>query len=414
MTDLFRKEVVARSRRRLDGEVLLAVPLPTRIFGWLALAVVCLSLIFAATASYARKETVAGWLTPGGGLIRVHARQGGVVTGLRSTGAEFLDPGTVLLTARSSVDTGKGSAAELIGADITAEAQADDRNVAAQLERLSAETERVHASITIGERELSELEKRIGLQETQLELARQVVERSRSLADRGYLPRRELDARVSAALSAEENLSQSRTQKLVLERQANESRARLRELPVERAALFAQAAAARAQLAQRATDVSVQGQFAIVAPVGGKLEELTVRQGQSFSSGDTVAVLSPAQASLEVELFIPARAIGFVATGQEVKLLLDAFPFEKFGAIDGEIISVSATSLAPTELGNALVSVREPVYRTRVRLMRTSISAYGAEVPLRSGMTVTADIIIDRRSLLEWLLDPLYATGRRG
>jgi len=412
MSELFRREAIERTRRRLDGEVLLAVPLSSSIFGLLAVAVVIGALIFAASATYARKETVQGWVTPPGGLIRVQARQGGVAVDVSAPGA--VRSGAVLVRAVSSVDTGGGTASDLIGAGINAEAEADQRQLAARLQALDSEAQRVARSVEIGQRELAALDRRLDLQKEQLRLAQDVVEQSRSLADRGFLPKRELDARISAAINAEEYTFQLQAQRLSLERQSGEARARLREIPVERDALTAQASAARAQLGQRATDVAAQGRFVVTAPVNGSLQEITVRRGQSFAPGDTVAVLSPPGSALEVELFIPARAIGFVRPGQEVRLMFDAFPYEKFGSGRGSIISISATTLAPGELGSVIVPVREPVYRTRVRLDRTSVNAYGAETPLRPGMTLTADIIVDRRTLFEWLLDPLYATGRRG
>ena len=56
----------------------------------------------------------------------------------------------------------------------------------------------------------------------------------------------------------------------------------------------------------------------------------------------------------------------------------------------------------------------EPVFRVRVRLSQNAVSAYGEQMPLQPGMLLAADVIVDKRSLLEWLLDPLYAAGRRG
>ncbi len=49
----------------------------------------------------------------------------------------------------------------------------------------------------------------------------------------------------------------------------------------------------------------------------------------------------------------------------------------------------------------------------RVRLDASSVKAYGTEIPLRPGLTLTADVEIDRRSLIRWMLDPLFAfTGK--
>lgn len=413
MSHLFRREALEHARRRLAGEVLLAVPLRTRVLGWLAVAVVIAGMTFASSATYSRKETVQGWLAPTGGLIRIQARQAGTANDLVADTGSFVEVGSTLVLATASVDTDGGSAADLMTQGIVNEAKADAEEVAARLFAIEADVERVRSALEINEQEMVEINHRIKLQEEQLDLAKGVVEQSRDLAERGYLPKRELDARISTSLSVEEYLGQLRSQKLAISRQMNELRTRLRQIPSDREALVAKASASKAQLGQRATDISVQGRFAVTAPIAGKVEAITVRQGQSFGAGEAVAVIAPDD-DLEAELFIPARAIGFIRPGLEVRLLFDAFPYQKFGGIQGKVISVSTTSLAPTEIGDALVSLREPVYRTRVSLERSTISAYGAEIPLRSGMTVSADVIVDRRTLLEWLLDPLYAAGRRG
>ena len=55
----------------------------------------------------------------------------------------------------------------------------------------------------------------------------------------------------------------------------------------------------------------------------------------------------------------------------------------------------------------------EPSYRVTVDLERQTVTAYGSEVPLRPEMTLKANIIVDRRSLLEWLFDPLLSARGR-
>lgn len=78
------------------------------------------------------------------------------------------------------------------------------------------------------------------------------------------------------------------------------------------------------------------------------------------------------------------------------------------------MLSVSRTVLAPTEVSIPGLQMQEPAFRVRVRLDRHQMQAYGEDLALQPGMLLTADVVIDRRTLLEWLLDPLYAAGRRG
>ncbi|HZH02515.1 MAG TPA: hypothetical protein VEY30_01945 [Myxococcaceae bacterium] len=79
MSDLFRKEAVTHATRRLTGEVVLATPLSFKLLAGLLVTTVTAGAAFASAASYARKETVPGWIVPQGGMVRVTARQGGLL-----------------------------------------------------------------------------------------------------------------------------------------------------------------------------------------------------------------------------------------------------------------------------------------------------------------------------------------------
>ena len=109
---------------------------------------------------------------------------------------------------------------------------------------------------------------------------------------------------------------------------------------------------------------------------------------------------------------MPSRAIAFVAEGRRVRLLYDAFPYTRFGPGWGTVSGVSSAVLRPEEVV-AAVRVAEPVYRVLVALEAPVMSAYGKEVPLQSGMALTADILLESRSFLDLLLDPLLAARGR-
>ena len=78
----------------------------------------------------------------------------------------------------------------------------------------------------------------------------------------------------------------------------------------------------------------------------------------------------------------------------------------------GSIIEISETPFRPGEL-DAPIPFEQAVYRVKVKLDKQTITAYGKEVELKPGMTLQGDLITDRRTLLQWMLDPLF-TLRRG
>ena len=75
--------------------------------------------------------------------------------------------------------------------------------------------------------------------------------------------------------------------------------------------------------------------------------------------------------------------------------------------------TVSSTVLAPNEVTIQGLDIKEPVFRIRVSLSRDAMQAYGESIALQPGMLVSAEMVFDRRSLLQWLFDPIYAVRGR-
>jgi membrane fusion protein len=129
--------------------------------------------------------------------------------------------------------------------------------------------------------------------------------------------------------------------------------------------------------------------------------------GERVDASRPVLSIVPEDAELQAHLYIPTRAIGFVQEGQAVRLRYDAYPYQRFGIYEGVITQVSNAVLTQNEI--PLLAVKEPVYKVIASLSRQSVTAYGVEVPLKPGILLSADVELDNRSLIEWLLDPLYS-----
>lgn len=413
MTDLFRKEAVSHATRRLAGEVVLASSTPSRVLGVLACAIVLAGALFASTASYARRETVSGWLAPEAGLIRVPARQGGVVAQLHVEEGQRLEVGQPIATVTLSSALQSGDSYVALSESFATQGVAAQARAQAARQALEAEHRQMTGRRAALLRELSETRRRIGLQRQRLEFARSEVSRAETIAAQGYLPRRELESRRSAELVVDQELSELSAEALTYEREIGEVDARLAAIPIDLAAAAAEASTARAGLDQQVTQAAVQSTYVVVATVAGRVAALPVNQGQTVEPGVAIAVMTAGDSPLEAELYAPTRASGFIHEGQDVRLMYQAFPHEKFGTGEGVVTSVSRTVLAPAEVAIPGLQVSEPVFRVRVRMKSDTVAAYGRRVPLQPGMLLNADVVIDRRSLLEWFLDPLYAAGRR-
>jgi membrane fusion protein len=125
--------------------------------------------------------------------------------------------------------------------------------------------------------------------------------------------------------------------------------------------------------------------------------------------------LLPSDGQLEAELLVPSRAVGFIEPGDRVLLRYQAFPYQKFGHHKAEVVRISRSALGPNELGALIgdTKANEPFYRVTVTLARQVVTAYGRNEHLKPGMLLEADIMGERRRLVEWILEPLYSVKGR-
>jgi membrane fusion protein len=111
-------------------------------------------------------------------------------------------------------------------------------------------------------------------------------------------------------------------------------------------------------------------------------------------------------------LFVPTRAVGFVRPGHAVRVLYDAFPYQQFGTYGGRVNEISRTVLTKSDISGP-VELKEPAYRVTAALDRSDVDAYGKSIPLQADMLLKADIILEKRSLMTWFLDPLLSVSMR-
>ncbi len=246
-----------------------------------------------------------------------------------------------------------------------------------------------------------------------LQIARQEYERGLDIAKKGFLARREVDARRLSALGAEQELATHNRQLASTESTIADIKARLASIPLEIDAARSEASTAEASLDQRRAEAEARRLQFVTAPVSGRVAALPVTTGQAIAAGATIAVVVPVGGKLEVELLAPSRAIGFVQPGQDVEVSLQAFPYQRFGTVRGTVRSVLSTVISPNEVGFQGLRLEEPVFRIRVTLGRETMMAYGQAIPMQPGMLASADIVFDRRSLIAWLFDPIYAVMGR-
>lgn len=414
VTGLFRSQVLQRQADRLQGDILLLPRLSHTVILlslllWLSAVVVWLT-----TSQYTRKATVPGWIEPSGGIVRLYGVSSGLVERVLVEEGEWVTEGQSLVI----VDAGRilegGSPLGNLLADEYEEQRALLHARLDRGERIFAERQRWL------DKRLNSLKKRLALlQEQQLiqresfAIAVEQVGRLRKLRKNGHASSAELEAARARELELRERGKAISSSRLELQEQIQDLTTESALFPEEYANSRSELHARLSGISQKITQLQGQESYVIRASRSGMVSNLQVREGQRLDPGKPALALVPEHRQMTAQLLVPVRAAGFLDSGLPLNIRYDAFPYQKFGIYHGGINKISSSVLLPEELLNAPVSVREPVFRVTAELDHAAVHAYGRDFPLKPGMTLAADIRLSERSLLQWLMEPLFSLKGR-
>lgn len=414
---LFRQEVLQARAPATIGAIRLATPLSHRFWALLSVCFATSLMVWLGWGHYTRRERVTGSLMPQAGLITVSARGVGTLMQVNVSEGSVVHAGDALATLsseRSSATLGDTAAdisaqlrqqqarlqVDIVGAQQLAEVQAHDLRT--QDAALAHQLTQVDAQIAVEQRQVAELSA--------------LLARFESLGNKGYISAVEVQQQRSQEADAEQQVQALTRQRYELQQQRDSVHHQLEELPLTTTAklddLHRQLAQVNQSLAQNEADRA----SVLRAPADGEVSAVLVKPGQAVAPGQAIVSLVPHGSTLQAQLWVPSRAIGFVHIGTPVVLRYQAFPYQKFGAPQGTVTGVSRSALTPAEITSALgqSTTQEALYRVEVTLASQQVNVYGKAETLKPSMAVEADLLLEKRRMIEWIFEPLYGLGRRG
>jgi len=386
---LFRQEALDHKRRKLHGDVILVQPVGFFIMTSVFFAVTLALVFFLMNGEYKRKETVAGYFAPSNGLSIIRADQGGRLTQVFVNEGDYVEAGAPLFESRVDVET------QLSNTET----------------RFSGERKRLKAQLKNFQRELQGLKRRRHLQKQAVDLAAGQLDKFIRLTANEVTSQVELDNARSNDINQRIALENIDQQIVAREGTLSEARFTLAGLTTNQEQELSQIRVQISQLEESRASLEASSRYLVRSPISGRVTALQGSAGQSVPPNAPIVMIVPNGAGLQATLLAPSRAAGFLKPGQDVNLLVDAFPYQKFGVQKGIIQDISATPYRPGEL-DAPIPYEQAVYKIVVSLHKQTVLAYGEEVELKAGMTLQGDLITDRRTLLQWMLDPLMTMKR--
>jgi hypothetical protein len=152
----------------------------------------------------------------------------------------------------------------------------------------------------------------------------------------------------------------------------------------------------------------------IYAPEAGALMSSTLLPGRMLTKGDVAMVIATSPAGpLMTTLRIPSRERGFIKPGQIIHIKLDAFPYARFGTYEAHIDSVSDTTLgAPDASLTGSGALAGDDYIAWATLRSNTVDFGKQQFAILPGMRGRASIVVEQRTIAEWVLAPLFRMVR--
>jgi HlyD family secretion protein len=232
------------------------------------------------------------------------------------------------------------------------------------------------------------------------------------------------DDLVSKKLAVRSRLLDARDRLLEAERAAEAARSHQAELRRELAAMEAEKSAFEASWRQKMYEELLavsrerdavkdqlqkaslrQNKVILTAPVDAIVLEVgKFSQGSIVREAEAVVTLVPLGAELEAEVQIDSQDVGYLKAGSQVHVKVDAFPFQKHGMLEGSLRTYSQDSFRREPGGT---NITDTFYAGRITMKNAKLDRLPVGATLLPGMTLSAEILVGKRSVMSYMLWPL-------
>ena len=421
MAKLFRPEVIEGRQQEWLGSIQLVRPVSLAVLTTGVVLVACAVGAFLFAGHYTRKAHISGYLVPDRGVLKLMPQQAGVVTTSHVVEGQSVRRGDVLFVLSVDRTSLAGDTQAAVQQSLTARLSSLHEAARRTAQLRTEQGVALDRQIADMRQELAQMDAEAELHRQQLALKQADLAQYESLSkEENFVSPAHLRGKKADVLDVRAKLQAVSLKRAMHQREIAALDARRREQPLHAQSALGEIERDIASLEEASAENEAKRHVVVRAPEDGMVTAVLVEKGHSVTAASTLASLLPAEARLQAQLFAPSSAVGFVRPDQQVQLRYQAFPYQKFGHHVGQVLQVSRTPLQGAELAGLPLreslkdaASAEPLYRITVSLDLQSVQAYGKAQPLVAGMQLEADVLLDRRRLIEWIFEPLISvTGR--
>ena len=169
-------------------------------------------------------------------------------------------------------------------------------------------------------------------------------------------------------------------------------------------------------LQRQLTEVNAKGTLIVSAPSDGRIESLSVTEGQMVKTDDSLAQLIPANTdSYNLVLWAPNESVPYISINDKINIRYEAYPYQRFGQFSGKIMSISNVPASSQEMSTYSSSPLsrnninyQAYYKVIVSLDKQQMAKFNNKIKLTNGMKADITLFLEKRPIYQWMLSPFY------
>lgn len=411
---LFRPESVEARRLAWLGRPMVLNAVPVSAFAAFSVLFTVGLAALLILGDYSRRVQITGQLLPTDGLSRLTAPQAGRIVDLRVQEGDEVSRDDVLYLIGIDSTTRLGNTQDSVSRllrrqhdELTGKLQRQAR--IDRLEKARLADDRIAAR-----REAEALIAEVAAIDDYLAQLDRTVEQQQDLLSRGLARASDVETRLQSRNAERARLAALKRERLQLDAQIASLGHEIDGFDLAAGERLSEIRRAILDVERELSETEALREITVRAPRDGVVTGILAQPGQTVAAADPLLTVMPSDRPLVAKLLVTSDAIGFLRTGSPVLLRYQAFPYQKFGQHPGRVAVISRAALNLSDLSNIQTTQGKadtagPLYLVTVEPDAQAVSAYGREEPLQPGMQVEAHVLVDRRPLYQWILEPVFS-----
>ena len=395
------------------GRPAVALGLPAALSSIASVLMAAAAAALVTFGSYSRRIDLHGLILPSAGLMQVSSPAAGWVQSMLVRDGQAVAAGTPLYLVNTDTANSTGNTQQQILVALASQRAILVDQIARRIELRNLQDATLRRKIENLQAQVRQMDAELAMQDEFVGRVAKNFEDFTRFSKQRLAPLHDVLAQEGNWMRAKDEVERRKSDALGVQGQLIEAQSQLATNALQIGNEVDAIRAKIAELDQQVATTETRHSIEIRAPGAGSVTAIAIHPGQTVVSGARMLTIVPGEAMMQAELLAPSSAIAFLRPGEQVRLRYSAFPYQRFGQYSGTVAEVSHAALQPEELKSLMPALplsdqSKTFYRVIVTPDRQEVKISGRPEPLQASMQVDASVLLEKRPLYQWLVQPLY------